>query len=175
LFVARFLQIQLKTLSIMQANIINEKTNNHTYPRWLTFLRIAVGLVLIAKGISFFHDSTTIEKIIHYRGWGIFENNVQTTAALITYITLLGGVFIATGLFTRWISIIQIPLLIGAVIFNVQEGISFSNTEFLLSAMTLFVLCVLVVKGSGPISADEFFRNYTFAGMERGHTNKFFQ
>lgn len=159
----------------MQANILNEKNNSHTYPRWLTFLRIAVGLVLIAKGISFFHDSSTLEKMIHDRGWGIFENNAQTMSVLITYANLLGGVFIATGLFTRWISVIQIPLLIGAVVFNVQEGVSFSNTEFFLSAITLLLLCVFVVKGSGPISADEFFRNYTFAGMERGHTKKFFQ
>lgn len=159
----------------MQANILKEKTNNHSYAPWLTLIRVAVGLVLIAKGISFFHDSTTLEKMIHDKGWGIFENNAQTIAVLITYINLLGGVFIATGLFTRWIAILQIPLLIGAVIFNMQEGISFSNTEFILSAITLLLLCVFVVKGSGPISADEFFRNYTFAGMERGHTRKFFQ
>ena len=159
----------------MQANISKERNNRHTYPRWLTLLRVAVGIVLIAKGISFFHDSSTLEKIIHNTGWGIFESNAQTISVLITYANLLGGVFIATGLFTRWASLVQIPLLIGAVIFNVQEAISFSNTEFLLSAICLLLLCVFVVKGSGPLSADEFFRSYTLAGMERGHTKKFFQ
>ena len=159
----------------MEAHILRQKNHANIFPGWLTLVRVLLGLVLIAKGISFFHDSSTLETMIHKRGWGIFESNAQTIAVLITYINLLGGVFIATGLFTRWISVIQIPLLIGAVIFNMQEGISFSNTEFILSAITLLLLCVFVVKGSGPISADEFFRNYTFAGMERGHTRKFFQ
>lgn len=161
----------------MEANILRHQQGNriHAFPGWLTLLRVLLGLVLIAKGISFFHDSSTLETMIHKRGWGIFENNAQTISVFITYANLLGGVFIATGLFTRWASLVQIPLLIGAVIFNIQEGISFSNTELLLSAITLLLLCVFVVKGSGAISADEFFRSYTFAGQETGHTKKFFQ
>ena len=161
----------------MEANILRHQQRNSgtTFPGWLTLIRVMLGLVLIAKGISFFHDSATLETMIHKKGWGIFESNAQTIAVIITYINLLGGLFIATGLFTRWASLVQIPLLIGAVIFNVQESISFSNTELLLSAITLLLLCVFVVKGSGALSADEFFRSYTHAGQEKGHTKRFFQ
>ncbi|MEO7523999.1 MAG: DoxX family protein [Ferruginibacter sp.] len=155
----------------MEAYILrNQKTKTKLFPGWLTLLRVLLGLVLIAKGISFFHDSSTLETIIHKRGWGLFESHAQTTAAIITYANLLGGLFIATGLFTRWVAIIQIPILIGAVVLNIQE-----DTELALSAVTLLLLFVFVVKGSGAISADEFFRSYTYAGQEKGHTKKFFQ
>ncbi|MFT3908743.1 MAG: DoxX family protein [Ferruginibacter sp.] len=159
----------------MEAHILRQKNHSNTFPGWLTLARVLLGLVLIAKGISFFHDSSTLETMIHKRGWGIFESNAQTTAVIITYANLLGGVFIATGLFTRWAALVQIPLLLGAVLLNIQEDISLSNTELILSVITLVLLFVFVVKGSGAISADEFFRNYTFAGQERGHTKKFFQ
>lgn len=159
----------------MEANLPVGKKSLNRFPGWLTLLRVILGFILIAKGISFFHDSTALETMLHEKGWAMFNTNAQTISAVITYANLLGGVFISTGLFTRWASFIQIPLLIGAVIFNFQEGISFSNTELFLSAATLLLLFVFVIKGSGPLSADEFFRSYTFAGQEKGHTKKFFQ
>src|SRR3954468_24733110 len=119
----------------MEAHIFRHKTNTDNFPRWLTLLRIILGFILIAKGISFIHDSTALESIIHRKGWDLFDNNRQATTVLITYANLLGGVFIATGLITRWAALVQIPILIGAVIFNLQQGISFSNTELMLSAI----------------------------------------
>jgi putative oxidoreductase len=159
----------------MLANLLKEKASSQAFPAWLTFFRIILGLILVAKGISFLYDSTSLETMVHNNGWDMFNSNAQTMAAIITYANLLGGVFIATGFITRWASVVQIPILIGAVIYNMQEGISFSNPELLLSGITLILLIVFVVKGSGPISADEFFRSYTFAGQEKGHTKKFFQ
>ncbi len=167
--------MQANILRDKQTSLIRNKEATHPYSGWLTMLRIILGLILIAKGISFFYDQTSLETIFHERGWDIFSTNAQTWASIITYLSLLGGVFISTGFITRWASLVQIPILIGAVIFNMQEGISFSNTELLLSAGTLILLIVFVIKGSGAISADEFFRNYTFAGQEKGHTKKFFQ
>ena len=69
---------------------------------------------------------------------------------------------------------VQIPILIGAVIFNIDNGISFSNMELLVSLFSLILCVVFVVKGSGAISADEFFRSY-FRRVRKGHTRKFFQ
>ena len=159
----------------MKDNTLNKINSQGRFPKWLTLFRIALGLILLVKGISFYHDSTAIESMMQRKGWDIFGSNAQTIAFIITYASLLTGVFIATGLFTRWASLVQIPILIGAVIFNIEAGISFSNTELLLSAVTLLLLVVFVIKGSGALSADEFFRSYTFAGREAGHTKRFFQ
>lgn len=159
----------------MKDNTLNKINSQGRFPKWLTLFRIALGLILLVKGISFYHDSTAIESMMQRKGWDIFGSNAQTIAFIITYASLLTGLFIATGLFTRWASLVQIPILIGAVIFNIEAGISFSNTELLLSAVTLLLLVVFVIKGSGALSADEFFRSYTFAGREAGHTKRFFQ
>lgn len=159
----------------MKDDTLNQKDYSRNFPKWLTLFRVMLGIILLVKGISFFHNSTALESMMHRKGWNMFDTNAQTLSFIITYANLLGGLFIATGLFTRWASIVQIPILIGAIIFNIETGISFSNKELVLSALTLLLLLIFVIKGSGALSADEFFRSYTLAGQERGHTKKFFQ
>lgn len=159
----------------MKNDSVITKNSATSYSGWVTLLRIVLGLILLFKGISFFHDSTTLESLMRRKGWDMFDNNAETVAFIITYANLLGGLFIATGLFTRWSAVVQFPILIGAVIFNVQEGLSSSNSELFLSIVTLVLAIIFVFKGSGAISADEFFRNYFMAGGEKGHTQRFFQ
>ena len=160
----------------MEVNPLKEKSDSRHYPRWLTLFRIILGLILLAKGISFFHDSTALESMMQKRGWNMFETNAQTLSFIITYVHLLGGLFISVGFITRWAALAQIPILIGAVFFvNMEAGMSFTNRELLLSIVTLLLSVWFIIKSSGPISADEFFRSYTKAGQEKGHTKKFFQ
>lgn len=85
------------------------------YPKWLTIFRIALGLVLFWKGISFIKDTEALESTILNTGIGIFDNHLQSVSFVIAFINLLCGFFIAVGLFTRWASMLLIPLLIGAV------------------------------------------------------------
>lgn len=145
-------------------------------PKWLTLVRIMLGFILLWKGFSFFKDSSRLETMISNGGMDMFTNNSQTIAFIITYLTLLGGVFIAVGFLTRIMCLIQIPILLGAIIFiNGKAGMSFSNLELILSIIVLFLLLIFIVKGSGALSADEFFRSYNKAGEESGHTKEFFQ
>ena len=160
----------------MKENVLKEKAGSKVYPGWLTLLRVILGLILIVKGYSFFHDSTAIATMIQRDGSGMFNENSGTFSFIITYINLLGGVFIAVGFITRWASLIQIPILVAAVFFVYMEpGMSITNKELLLPIITLLLSVLFVFRGSGPISADEFFRSYTKAGQEKGHTKKFFQ
>jgi putative oxidoreductase len=145
-------------------------------PIWLALLRIAVGIIILLKGIAFFKDSTAIETLVQNPDFSLLKNNAAAIAFFITYFNLLGGFFITVGLFTRWVSLLQIPLLVGAIIFvNSEAGMSFSNPELALSILVLILLALFVLKGSGPYSADEFFRSYTNAGHKSGYTKKFFQ
>lgn len=147
-----------------------------TQPKWLALPRMILGIILILKGIAFFKDSTLIESMVQQTGLSFFDQNAATIAFIITYLNLLGGFFITIGLFTRWICLLQIPILIGAVIFvNSEAGMTTSNPELALSILVLILLIVYVIKGSGPLSADEFFRTYTNAGQKTGYTKKFFQ
>lgn len=151
-----------------------KKNSSANQPKWLTIFRIALGLILFWKGISFLRDSSHLQAMMQSTGIGLFDNNAQTFSFIIAYINLLGGLFIAVGLFTRWAALVQIPILIGAVVFvNSKAGMSFSNYELILSIIVLILLIIFVIKGSGVISADEYFRNYYKAGYEPGHTKKF--
>lgn len=144
-------------------------------PKWLTLLRITLGIIILWKGFIFFKNSVLVESLLKNNSFQMIDKNSETIAFIITYINLLGGFFIIIGLFTRWMCILQIPILLGAIFF-IQEMASanFTNTELLLSIAVLILLIVFAVKGSGALSADEYFRNYTKAGLEPGHTKNLF-
>jgi putative oxidoreductase len=151
----------------------NADTSYH--PRWLTLVRIFLGIVLIHRGILFFMDQTQLTYLLQNSSVSFINKNQEIWSYIITYCNLLGGVFIATGLGTRWVALLLIPMLIGAVILNFNAGISEGAGNFILSIVALILLVVFVKVGSGNISADEFFRSYTHAGQRDGYTKKFFQ
>ena len=154
---------------------ITEKTSTRQ-PRWLTILRVALGFILFWKGISFIRDSSDLHSMLQRMSIGVIDKNTEWIAFLITYVNLLGGLLIGVGLFTKTSSIVQIPILIGAVFFvNSRNGLYQSNFELILSVIVLILLIVFAIKGSGVISADEYFRSYYKAGSEEGHTKKFFK
>jgi putative oxidoreductase len=154
---------------------ITEKTSS-SQPRWLTIVRIALGFILFWKGINFIRDSSDLQLMLQRMAIGVIDKNSEWIAFLITYLNLLGGLFIAVGLFTKTSCVIQIPILIGAVFFvNTRHGLNQSNSELVLSIIVLILLIFFSIKGSGVISADEYFRSYYKAGSEEGNTKKFFK
>lgn len=154
---------------------ITEKTST-SQPRWLTIVRIALGFILLWRGIKFISDSSDLHLMLQRMSIGVIDKNSQWIAFLITYINLLGGLFIAVGLFTKTSCVIQVPILIGAVFFvNTKHGLNQSNTELILSVIVLILLILFSIKGSGVLSADEYFRSYYKAGSEEGNTRKFFK
>ena len=158
----------------MKEGTITEKTSI-SQPKWLTIVRIALGFILFWKGINFIRDTSLLQAMIGQTGIGMAGDNSSTLAFIITYINLLGGLFIAVGLFTRTSSIIQIPILIGAVFFVNMKQADSSSFELVLSIIVLVLLVIFAYKGSGTLSADEYFRSYYKAGSEDGNTKKFFK
>ncbi|MEP7253997.1 MAG: DoxX family protein [Ginsengibacter sp.] len=158
----------------MNESPITEKTSV-SQPGWLTIVRIALGFILFWKGITFIRDSAILQAMISQTGVGMVDNNSSVLAFIITYVNLLGGLFIAVGLFTKTSSIIQIPILIGAVFLVNMRQSSHGAFELILSIIVLVLLLVFAFKGSGTLSADEYFRSYYKAGSEEGNTKKFFR
>ena len=74
----------------------------------------------------------------------------------IIFAHILGGPLIFFGLFTRIVCLIQIPILIGAVIFiNLPKGLlSIGNMELWASIVVLVGLVVFMVFGAGRFSID---------------------
>lgn len=153
---------------------VTEKTHI-SQPAWLTILRIALGLILFWKAIVFIRDTTLLQSLIENAGIGFFSKNSEALAFIVAYLTLLCGLFILTGLFTKTSSIVQIPILIVAIFFVNAKSMGQSSFELIISVVVLILLIVFAIKGSGTLSADEFFRTYYKAGTEEGNTKRLFK
>jgi uncharacterized membrane protein YphA (DoxX/SURF4 family) len=78
---------------------------------------------------------------------------------VITWAHLLGGFLIIIGLFTRWAALVQLPILIGALIFiNMQKGSFATESELTFSLLVLLLLIFFFVEGGGPLSLDNYFK-----------------
>lgn len=137
---------------------INTIKLNSRQPGVFTIFRIALGLILFWKSYNFIRDTAIAQTLIEHTGVGVFSENAEVLALVITYLGLLCGFFIFIGLFTRIAAIVQIPVLIVAVFFVNIRSIGENRFEFFLSLITLILLVVFAIKGSGVFSADEYFR-----------------
>ncbi|HEV2832613.1 MAG TPA: DoxX family membrane protein, partial [Hanamia sp.] len=109
-------------------------------PLWISILRMILGFILAWKGIVFIRDSALLEVLIERTGIGVFSKNANILSFVVSYLSLLCGLFIGSGLWTRASSIIQIPILIVAVFFVNINNVATSQFELILSIITLILL-----------------------------------
>ena len=133
-----------------------EKWSATHHPRWLVLPRVALGIFLIAKGISFISNTVSLEALLS-------ENNMNIGGSFfpifITWLHLICGFLIIIGLFTRWAALLMIPILLGAVIFiNAPKDLFVANSEFGFSLAVLLMLIFFFIEGGGPLSLDDYFR-----------------
>lgn len=153
---------------------VTEKTNDNQ-PGWYSLVRFALGMILFWKGIIFIRDTEYLKLLIGRTGIGALTPYTEFLSFVVAFLSLLCGLFIACGLFTRTCSVIQIPILIIAVFFINTKNFGSSTFEWILSIVTLILLVFFAIKGSGALSADQFFRTYYKAGTEDGNTKDFFK
>ena len=131
---------------------LNKWANTHTYLP-IDLLRIALGIFLFMKGISFITNIQYLADLISpidKIGGGMF---------LIHYIApahMVGGIMIVFGLLTRWAIIAQLPILIAAIIINFMGEMHSQN--LLLALLTLAICVFFLFYGSGKHSADYYFK-----------------
>jgi len=122
------------------------------HPQWLDGIRIALGIVIFLRGVTFLADTESLRQLIeqsHIRiyTWGAVH--------YVAFSHLVGGLLIALGLITRVAVGFQLPILFGAVFFvNITRGLSFLNSELWISIVVLVLLLVFLVAGSGRYSLD---------------------
>jgi len=134
------------------------------HPRWLVIVRVAVGLFLFAKGITFMHNATLLDRLL-YGSESFAENQTHWLPILITWANLLTGTLLIIGLWTRLMALLQLPILIGAITFiNSQRGGPVPETEMILAILTLLLMIFFLVEGSGPLSLDAYFEKNSGRG-----------
>lgn len=129
------------------------------HPRWIDIVRVALGIFLCIKGIQFLENMSTMIS----RMSGTLPGNYLSLSILGHYIVfahLVGGIFLAVGLLTRVACIMQIPVLIGAIIF-LNQTMFRPFSQISLTVIVLLLLIYFLIAGSGPWSVDRYWKEDT--------------
>lgn len=122
------------------------------HPKWLDIIRIALGLFLCYKGIDVFLNMSDITSTMKNRApFGSFAFLMAAQYAAFAHV--IGGILLALGLFTRLACLIQIPVLLGAIIFvTSNHDMLRPYSELFLSILILLLLIYFLIVGNGPLS-----------------------
>ncbi len=128
------------------------------YPKWLDVVRIALGLVLIWKGIEFIFNLNVLADFLNETGL-TDEIGTSVFLTLLTYLIialhLAGGICIALGVRTRLFCLLNLPILFGAVfLVNFRENIFKPYSEFWLSLFVLLGVICFFVEGNGYLAIE---------------------
>jgi uncharacterized membrane protein YphA (DoxX/SURF4 family) len=129
-----------------------EQWGNRHHPNWMDIVRIALGIFLCYKGVDFlFNMSRLISLMPNRSSFGDFAYIMA--GQYVVFAHILGGIFLILGLFTRFACAIQIPILLGAVIFvNSNREMLQPYSELLFSILILLLLIYFLIIGNGPWS-----------------------
>ena len=127
-------------------------------PNIYTFLRIITGIVILIRGFNFIFVITNLRSMIQQADIAVFTENSAGLSLIVACLDIACGLFIMVGFVTRTSAIIQIPLLFVATFLVNIRHIGDNAFEFFLSLFTLVLTILVAIRGSGPFSADEYFR-----------------
>ena len=116
-------------------------------------LRIYLGIALFLRGILFIADAGAFMALLAEDSGALLRSTVLLHYVALAHI--FGGFMMTAGLLTRVAALIQIPILMGAVLVtDIQGGLTSGAQGFEIAALTLFLLIVIFLYGSGKWSSD---------------------
>jgi uncharacterized membrane protein YphA (DoxX/SURF4 family) len=118
----------------------------------LDVIRIYLGVGLMVRGALFIsHPEVMLEFLKRTHMWFLPLAMSQYVVAA----HLCGGILLALGLGTRLAAAVQIPPLLGAVLFvHIGEGLLTAGQSLEFAGLVLAMLSVFAVFGSGRVSLD---------------------
>lgn len=117
-----------------------------------SLIRIFLGTALFVRGIILI---TNPDAITQLSGMSEYYWSISYVITL----HIVGGIMLALGLLTRIASLLQIPVLFGAVFFvHLKTGLSKVEQSFELSMLVLVLLILFFLFGGGGISMDNYFQ-----------------
>jgi uncharacterized membrane protein YphA (DoxX/SURF4 family) len=146
---------------------IKSWTDNHN-PKWLALFRVALGAILLLRGVAFLNNLPELERMIN-------ENNLSEYRSLLRnalpWVHIAGGFLIIIGIFTRFAAFVQIPVLLAVVFFITNKnGVFAVETDLSFSILILLMLVVFVIEGSGTLSLAGYFKEEEEAEAENATT-----
>ncbi|GGW40370.1 DoxX family protein [Arenibacter certesii] len=131
---------------------LNKWANAHTYYP-LDLVRIALGVFLFMKGVDFMSNHLLMVEMIKP-----FQN-MPGGMIIMHYVApahFVGGFLLVIGLLTRWVVIVQLPIIIGAILVNFLGEMNLNN--LILATIVLVLLVFFLIYGSGKHSADYYLK-----------------
>lgn len=118
----------------------------------LDLIRIYLGIGLVVRGALFIsHPELLLDFLKRTHSWLL-------PLALSQYVVaahLCGGILLALGLGTRLAAAVQIPPLLGAVLFvHLHDGLLTGGQSLEFAALVLAMLSAFTVFGAGRVSLD---------------------
>jgi putative oxidoreductase len=134
-----------------------EKIQNwgdRNHPTWLDYIRIALGITLIWKGVSFAVNLHAFTRLMEDTQLGA-ALSISLLAHLIIVLHIIGGLLIALGTHTRMFCLLNLPILLVAVFFvNLPQNIFAPYSEFWFSCAVLLGLVCFLIEGDGVLSIE---------------------
>ncbi|HMH22780.1 MAG TPA: DoxX family membrane protein [Puia sp.] len=120
------------------------------HPRWLDIIRIALGIFLCFKGVEFLNNMGSMLNLMTSKmSFGSFTSVLMSN--YIAFAHILGGILLILGVLTRFACLIQMPILLGAIIFiNLSPDMYRPLSEIALSIGVFLLLVLFLVVGNGP-------------------------
>ena len=155
-----FICLEFSTLNYLQSNNLIMGTIK-TWDKWaeahsyygLDLLRVALGVFLFVKGVSFMSDLELFNSMMRPYA------NLPGSWIILHYVAaahFVGGFFIVIGLLTRWAVAFQFPILFGAIMTNFLGEMVPAN---LITAIVVLLACLFFfVYGSGKYSSDHYLK-----------------
>jgi putative oxidoreductase len=122
------------------------------HPRWLDIVRIGLGIFLCFKGVEFLNNMGGMLNLMTSKmSFGSFTSVLMSN--YIAFAHILGGILLVLGVLTRFACLIQLPILLGAIIFiNLSPDMYRPLSEIALSIGVFLLLVVFLVVGNGPMT-----------------------
>jgi uncharacterized membrane protein YphA (DoxX/SURF4 family) len=121
------------------------------------FLRVYIGVALFIKGVV--HLLNTEDLVSLMSAHGVPFASVSF-AHLVAFAHMSGGLLLAFGFVTRIAAVMQMPNVLGALLFvHLPEGLFRKDQSLELAALVFVVLAVFATTGGGRWSMDGAFRS----------------
>lgn len=121
-------------------------------PIWVDVLRMITGILLVYKGLVFMNNIEGFANDISSVGWIFIAAHL---AQVIIFVHLVCGAVLVLGAYTRVMSLLNIPILAGAVLFNLQKlMLQADYMELPVALITLALLVLVFFMGGGEWSLD---------------------
>lgn len=117
------------------------------------FIRMFLGIALLIRGWLIISNPNSLIEL------GV-QRELFIWVSLIGITHMVGGLLLFLGLFSRIAALIQIPILISAIFFVYKHTkLMMGGQSLELAVLVLFLLCLFLIVGSGPLTISDFLKN----------------